>query len=342
MARKKRDAGGGYSWMDTYGDMVTLLLTFFIMLFSMSTVDENKWKVLVQAFSKTANASVQQVTIVPEGEGDQIAPALGTDDLNIGEPDIVNDQPIDLQELYEFLMAYVQQNKMEGTVTIEKDAANNVYIRFDNNIFFDGDSSTLRRDSYPIIDFMGKCLKAVEEQIAMVRVNGHTASVPGSGVNDWSLSSARATGIVTYFEENAGINPLIMTANGYGKNYPRATNDTAEGRAKNRRVEIMIIGKTGDVTGADPQQVLDSLKRMMSGDIFQDSLVNTTILDAETGKDAASAPPDASSASTPPAGSLPANGNSVTVTPPKETPANSMPLTNGTLPNAGNSVTTTG
>ncbi|MEG0340109.1 MAG: flagellar motor protein MotB, partial [Oscillospiraceae bacterium] len=180
MARKKHDSGGGYSWMDTYGDMVTLLLTFFIMLFSMSTVNEDKWKILVQAFSMTASGTPQQVVIANSSVGDQVMPSNGEDELNFGEPDIINDLPVDLNQLYDYLKAYIEENEMAGSVSIEQDAAKNVYIRFDNNIFFDGDSSVLRRESYPIMDFMGKCITNVESQILMVRVNGHTAEVKGS------------------------------------------------------------------------------------------------------------------------------------------------------------------
>ncbi|MEG1365625.1 MAG: flagellar motor protein MotB [Oscillospiraceae bacterium] len=327
MARKKRDSGGGYSWMDTCGDMVTLLLTFFIMLFSMSTVDENKWKVLVTAFSRTANASVQQITLVPDGEGDQVAPATGTDELNIGEPDIVNDLPIDLQQLYEYLVSYVEQNQMEGSVTIEQDAAKNVYIRFDNNIFFDGDSSALRTESYPLIEFMGKCFKAVEEQIFMVRVNGHTAEIKGSGVNDWMLSSERAVRIVTYFDEVTGISPKKLMGNGYGKNYPRATNDTAEGRAKNRRVEIMVIGNSEN--GQDPQMLYDIEKKLMSGAVIDDLANGVDVLKEEMGTANSGVAASKPTESTPPA-SKPPESNP---------PANSVkPVANGKLPPQGNSV----
>lgn len=269
MARKKHDSGGGYSWMDTYGDMVTLLLTFFIMLFSMSTVNEDKWKVLVQAFSVTSSGSPQQVTITNSSIGDKVMPTTGEDDMNFGEPDIINEEPVDLNQLYDFLKAYIEQNKMEGSVTIEQDAAKNVYIRFDNNIFFDGDSSVLRRESYPIMDFMGMCIKAVEDQILMVRVNGHTAEVTGSSVNDWDLSALRATHIVSYFEDKVVFDPKKLMCNGYGKNFPRAANDTAEGRSKNRRVEIMIIGN--EIDGADAEQLKEVLNKLLSADTIEDA-----------------------------------------------------------------------
>ncbi|MDD3429673.1 MAG: flagellar motor protein MotB, partial [Oscillospiraceae bacterium] len=257
MARGKKkggDSGGGYNWMDTYGDMVTLLLTFFIMLFSMSTVNEEKWEILVKAFARDANAVSAQVVLVPEGDGDDVAPQHGMDSLEIGEEAVKDELPIDLSQLYEYLKAYIEQNDMSASVTIEKDIANNVYVRFDNNIFFDGDSSRLRQESYPILDFMGDCLKSVEDDIFMIRVNGHTAAIPGVEdykVSDWMLSSERANQVVIYFEEQKGLNPKKLMSNGYGKNYPRESNDTAEGRAKNRRVDIMMLGNNFDTGNAE-------------------------------------------------------------------------------------------
>ncbi|MEG0616053.1 MAG: flagellar motor protein MotB [Oscillospiraceae bacterium] len=276
MARKKHDSGGGYSWMDTYGDMVTLLLTFFIMLFSMSTVNEDKWKILVQAFSMTASGTPQQVVIANSSVGDQVMPSNGEDELNFGEPDIINDLPVDLNQLYDYLKAYIEENEMAGSVSIEQDAAKNVYIRFDNNIFFDGDSSVLRRESYPIMDFMGKCISNVESQILMVRVNGHTAEVKGSSVSDWDLSALRATHIVSYFDETVGFPPKKLMCNGYGKNFPRDTNDTPEGRAKNRRVEIMIIGN--EIDGASAEQLKAVLNKVLSADTIDDATAPGTIV----------------------------------------------------------------
>lgn len=268
MARKKRDSGGGYSWMDTYGDMVTLLLTFFIMLFSMSTVNEDKWKILVQAFSRTSGAAAQQVVIGPsQGDGDNIMPSTGEDDLNIGEPDIINEKPIDLNELYEFLMAFIEQNNMEAEVKVEKDSANNVYISFDNNIFFDGDKSNLRPESYPVLTFIGDCLKSVEEQVLMTCVIGHTAYIPGSAVNDWLLSMERASKITTFFEATSGLDTKKVKGEGYGSNYPVASNETPEGRAKNRRVQIMVIGN--DLENSSQEDLAAVIRRLVGADVMQ-------------------------------------------------------------------------
>ena len=84
----------------------------------------------------------------------------------------------------------------------------------------------------------------------MININGHTASVPNPDtyrVSDWTLSSERASNIAIYFEEEKGIDPHKLRPIGYGRNYPIASNDTPEGREKNRRVDMVIISEEADI-----------------------------------------------------------------------------------------------
>lgn len=283
MARKKKaDSGGGYNWMDTYGDMVTLLLTFFIMLFSMSTVNEEKWEILVRAFSKNPDAATAQIIMIESGEGDDIAPAQGIDNT-IGQRLSQDELPQELSELYEFIKSYVEANDLSASVSISKDSSNNVYIRFDNSIFFDGDSATLREESFPILDFLGDCLKSVEDEIFITRVNGHTAAIPGDEnyhISDWTLSGERASQVVIYFEEKKNLDPKKLMCNGYGKNYPIDTNETPEGRTKNRRVEIMILGNSFDKDNA--QDLYALLSNLVTASMLPDETSDSDVILSDT------------------------------------------------------------
>lgn len=270
MARKKHgDEGGGYSWMDTYGDMVTLLLTFFVLLFASSTIDAEKFSILVRAFNNAPQANTAQIAL--PGNGDQAAPISGdADSLQMDAMDLTEPKPINIEELFEYLKAYVEQNNMQGQVKVEK-GVNSVYLRFDNNIFFDGDSSTLRQASHEVLKFMGECFISVEDQILFVRINGHTAAIPGNDnymVNDWDLSNLRACRVASEFEKQ-GVTPSKLMTQGYGKNYPIADNTTAEGRAKNRRVDILVMGNDFD-TG-DANQLFDVLQKTLDVNIFDDT-----------------------------------------------------------------------
>lgn len=334
MARKRSDDSGGYNWMDTYGDMVTLLLTFFILLFSMSSVDEKKWEILVQAFSRNATPPTQQVALSTEDDGNLPSDVYGEYDLMVNEElDLAHDRPISLSELYDYLKAYVDQNGMEASITVEKDENNNVYLRFDNSIFFGADSAVLYQSSYPLLQFMGECLKSVEDEIFVVRVAGHTAAVDIENypINDWDLSSSRANRIATYFEESCDFDTAKLMTIGYGKNKPRFGNDTAEGRAQNRRVEIMVMGN--QFSTDDPDQMYNVLMGLMTGELASEPTESMGTINQDGGTDVnhpsnSAAPSSTAAGSTstdPAADSVPAGtpANSAANSVPADTPANS-------------------
>lgn len=249
MARKKIDEEPCGNWMDTYGDMVTLLLTFFVMLFSMSSVDKEKFDILVEAFSNI-DAETQQIVLTPEGDGDQIGTNHGNAPGTSDTMDLKKDLPKDFDQLYEYLKAYIQQNNMEGSVEVKK-GNGAVFIRFEDSIFFNPDSFDLKQTGTQILDFLGNCLMSVDDQIMTININGHTAAVPNVEnyrISDWRLSSERASSVAIYFEEQKGIPPKKLLPIGYGKNFPTASNDTAEGRKQNRRVDMMIISTKSSLT----------------------------------------------------------------------------------------------
>ena len=271
MAKKQRDEGGGYNWMDTYGDLVTLLMCFFVMLFAMSSVNEEKWELLVRSFTSRGNES-QQLILAPEGEGNDIAQNKGDaspDDVKI---DVELTLPKTFEELYKYISAYVEENNMQSTVTVEKGGDNSVYIRFQDSIFFEPDSANLKAESAPILEFLGKCLMSVNDQILMTRINGHTAN-PGPNYNkvsDWDLSSARANTVIKYMEDQAGLSGQKLMSQGYGKWYPIADNATPEGRQRNRRVEMMII--SNEVLAGSQDELDQLMQDMVTGDLFKDQL----------------------------------------------------------------------
>lgn len=253
MARKKKGGGGGGggSWLDTYADMVTLLLTFFVMLYSMSSVTEDKWEVLIKAFANPGDQTTQIVLAPDEGKGDEVGG--NTDDGSMsGEtedenpPEAISLEELTFDSLYEYLKQYVEEKGAEGTVEVNK-GEDSVFIRFNDAIFFNPDSYELRADSYEILSFLGDAIVHVETEIEIVMVAGHTAMVQGYyPVSDWRLSGNRASSVIIYFEEEKEFPKMKLSAIGHGAKYPVDTNDTAEGRRNNRRVEIMILGNQTD------------------------------------------------------------------------------------------------
>ena len=242
--KKKSSGGGGANWMDTYGDMVTLLLCFFVLLYSMSTISEDKWKAIVQSFNPTAVEDPR----VTEGAG-------GPDADNSGEsgheptPEEIEEQQEqveqDMQALLEAIEAFVQQQNLQDAITVSSDGGK-IFITFSQSVFFAGESAVIRKEAYPVLDQVSEMLSGVAESLDEVRVQGHTARAgqgPNNVVNDRTLASNRAANVVIYIQEHSMVPPSCLVSEGFGEWRPVAANDTAEDRAKNRRVEMIISGR---------------------------------------------------------------------------------------------------
>lgn len=234
MARTKKPVNVD-AWLNTYADMITLILVFFILLFSMSSIDQEKYRLLVKAF--TADPETLEQLMMEESE---------LDDGNIGIEEIVGEdvelaEIEDLDELYYYLRNYVKQNNLQSSVQIEK-SENVVYVRFMSNLFFEPDRAVLKAGGIVILDHVGEALARVERIAKFIRIDGHTAEAsPGNDtVNNRDLSTERANEVLKYLEENYISEPGKLYAVGYGLHRPVAPNDSEENRAKNRRVEILV------------------------------------------------------------------------------------------------------
>ncbi|MGN1482099.1 flagellar motor protein MotB [Porcipelethomonas sp.] len=274
MAKKNRDEGGA-NWMDTYGDMVTLLLTFFVMLYSMSSVSEEKWAKLVKAFSRYGDEEVEQIVIDPDITSNGEYPFDNTDSgLNLGPSDDELSN-VDMDSLYIEIQQFVEDHQMEDSISVRQgdedgksaEAASdessvgsvenpysntgktskNIYIQFKNNVLFMPDESVLKEDSGEVMDFLGECLQKVNDDVAMIIIKGHTADAPSSVVDSRILSSERASTISNFLENKYKIPSTKLYPIGLAGDYPIATNENEEGRNQNRRVEIVIIGKDSDL-----------------------------------------------------------------------------------------------
>lgn len=287
MKKRNKSSGGGVdsnAWLNTYGDLVTLLLCFFVLLFTMSSVDAEKWQKLVRAFSSRGH-DTSQIVLIEEGDGNEIAENMGNDPLNPpGDESIPSEDelPIDFDELFRYIKAYVERNNLEGSVEVQR-TDNSVFIRFKDNIFFNPDSSVLKTSSHDVLDFLGDCFKSVEQQILSVRINGHTAAIPWNEnyqVSDRTLSTDRANSVLIYFEEVKKIDPQKLIAIGYGKHFPVADNETPEGREKNRRVDMMILSNEAVTDG------MDDLYNLLLGsydiELYPDSQTPTDALIPQT------------------------------------------------------------
>lgn len=293
MGRKKQEEEGGGSWMDTYGDLVTLLLTFFVMLYSMASVAEDKWAELVKAFNKQfGTEKVEQIVINPDLSSGEEPLDNTNSGLNLGD---ANTQPAsdDMDILFMAMKNYIEQNNMQDSISIMQGEISgsgsnmnpdesavedialgngktdkNIYIQFSNDVLFNPDESSLKEGSEEIINFLGECLVEVDDDVAMVIIKGHTADAPSSAVDERLLSSERASTISNHLENVHGIESTKLYPIGLGNDYPIAPNDTEEGMSQNRRVEIVIIGKNSDLAkSGELLKILGASFEQNTGDI---------------------------------------------------------------------------
>ena len=244
--KKKKSSGGGANWMDTYGDMVTLLLCFFVLLYSISTISEDAWKNLVMSFNPYA-----VMTGEAEGGG---GPSADDDESGVmPEPpestaqDEINNT---IAALYQQITDFIESEGMSSSISVEMDGGR-VFVTFKDTAFFNGNSAELRRDAYPILDAMSEMLAEAGHAIDEVRILGHTAEVPGSNAHttvqtDRTLSSNRANNVLIYIQEHTdwdALDPAKLRSEGLGQWHPIGDNSTEEGRAQNRRVEMIISGR---------------------------------------------------------------------------------------------------
>jgi chemotaxis protein MotB len=139
---------------------------------------------------------------------------------------------------------------MQAEVDVQLEAKGLV-IRFKDNVLFDSGSADIKVASYDILDFLGELLNSDEFINEQIRVEGHTDNVPirtSLYPTNWELSTHRASNVVKFFIERAKMLPDRLSASGYSEYHPIATNETAEGRASNRRVDIVVIKSVEDST----------------------------------------------------------------------------------------------
>jgi chemotaxis protein MotB len=236
-------------WMNTYADTVTLLLCFFVLLYSFSTVSETKWKKIVEAF---ALENYQ----VSETQPDVNIDNLDITDLTASETTETTDETADETAsesvtgvykseedlLYEKIKDYVYEYDLVSSIEVDH-SDGEISIRFKDVVLFDPDSYVLREDSKPILSGLCSLFNDSINLIKMIEIQGHTAASPEGKpefTQTFEFSTYRAKGVLRYAIDIEGIDSYKLCAAGYGQYHPVGDNDTEEGRAQNRRVEFII------------------------------------------------------------------------------------------------------
>lgn len=240
--KKKSSGGGGANWMDTYGDMVTLLLTFFVMLYSMSSLNQQKWEIFVKSIFPNS-AEEEQVAINQ--------PLNGEYDVS-GEV-TQQEKPENMEEtadtLYLTLAERLNEMGVEG-ISVSR-GEDYTFLEFKDKVFFAGDSSVLTDQGKEALNIFCEVVEPIKSQIGQVNVMGYTSQadpvVPNEPRVDRLLSADRAAEVTAYIQQSGAIEAEKLISIAFGQHRPVASFDTAENRAKNRRVEILMIDEGADV-----------------------------------------------------------------------------------------------
>ncbi len=250
MARKKQEdppKQGAPEYMSTYGDMMTLVLCFFVLLFSMSTLEIVKFQQVAQSMNEAFTITMQSTSMsalqIGELMGSGIAhlPYEGKG-LNTTDTKEITQTRENMKKMASDFKTYFAQEQFSDKIVVEQ-TNDYVKIRFNDSILFDLGSADIKQDAYPVLNTVADQLMKYPGND--IKVEGHTDNLPIKTArfsDNWELSAIRSLNVMRYFINQKSFSPERMSAEGFGEYQPIDTNDTPEGRAKNRRVEIMIMG----------------------------------------------------------------------------------------------------
>lgn len=213
-------------WMTTYGDMVTLLLTFFILMFAMSTVNEQKFFEAAASLSKALGVLDKNVSVIGERS------------IAIGLAGNAEEQ-LDMLEALDQISEVFEEESLEDVAEIDIIGPGEILIRLGDEVLFDPGEAFLTVKARRVLTGITRSLVGKTKEIY---VEGHTDNVPINSAefpSNWELSSARALSVVKLMQE-VGIPPDQLGAIAHGEFHPLDLNNTPAGRAKNRRVELYI------------------------------------------------------------------------------------------------------
>lgn len=247
MARRRKkktaDSGGGGNWLTTFSDLMSLLLTFFILLFSMSSVSEVKFNAASDSLKGALIGQISGGSILDNnGIGVQNTGTGNDSDSNTSAHANSNSIPAEVTKMYDEAIKIIEAEGIGDQISVSSDQ-DGVYLDIQESILFGSGQATISDLGKQTLDSLIDLLLLSENDII---VEGFTDNVPISNASydsNWELSADRAMGVVRYLAEMRGINPARLSGRGYGEFNPVVANDTPENRSKNRRVNIVLVYK---------------------------------------------------------------------------------------------------
>lgn len=231
-------------WLLTYADMITLLTAFFLMLYSMSVMSKGKFQLIA-----TSVRSGFGTAVTPGGQG--ILPNARS---NTPAGTALSASAYqNYQEAMRELDRFVEQHRLGGQVNVHNESRGIVISLLSDGLLFERGRASLQPSSSGLLERVGRAVRPLPNPI---QVEGHTCNLPIHTTqfpSNWELSTARAGTVLRYLTDRAGVAADRLAAAGYAETRPLVANDTEAHRARNRRVDIVIL-KTDAQHDADRQR----------------------------------------------------------------------------------------
>lgn len=258
MSRKKKEeeqAPGSPAWMATFSDLMNLLLCFFVLLFSMSEIDVDKWQQVAMSFSENFSIFSGGASAIGDGflisngvsQLNELDDYINSTGKTAESEEFVNElkefeekQLAAAEQLAEEIEEAVEESQFADEIDVDF-TAQYVSLTLNGALLFDSGSAELKEEAKPLMDKIGQLLARYAQ--STIEIEGHTDNVPihnARFADNNELSSFRALSVFNYFMETTFLDPATIKHSGRGEYLPVADNATPEGRAQNRRVEIKI------------------------------------------------------------------------------------------------------
>lgn len=235
------------SWLIPYADLLTLLLALFIVLFAMSSVDAVKFQQLSKAFNDvfTGGTGVLEFQS-PMPEGQMESPDERKEDVEKNEEANAAQDQLELKALQQKVNSYIKEKKLTDKLNTSL-TDEGLLLTIRDNVLFESGRAEVRASDINVAKEIADLL--IMEPPRNIIISGHTDNVPIKNAryeSNWELSVMRAVEFMKIILKNENLDPRWFSAKGFGEFQPVATNDSAEGKARNRRVEILILPRTSN------------------------------------------------------------------------------------------------
>lgn len=235
-------------WLLTYADLITLLMIFFIVMYTISNVDAQKYQIISQSLSGALQPGLGGISSggITSGAGINLEDLIAEGENNKIDPELI--------AAAEEITKLIREKNLQDRVSVSIQERG-VVVGLMNTVLFDPGSARIKSEAVSTLVAIGQIANGVHNYI---RVEGNTDDVPQSSAqfpSNWELSVIRATEVLKLMIDQSGVSPDKISAVGYGEYRPSVPNTSAENRSKNRKVDIVILSDKLDKSESESASV---------------------------------------------------------------------------------------